>query len=74
MLSFDKSNRSQVKIRQANYGQTTSGYGGKLPTQYMVMWLQRWRRVYVMQYSNSGSAYIIIGGQEVFVDVYDGGI
>lgn len=74
MLSFDKSKREQVKIRQANYGQTASGYGRKLPTQYMVNYIQRWRRVYVMQFSNSGSTYIIIGGREVFIDVYDGSI
>jgi hypothetical protein len=69
-MGFDKENKEQVKHRVANYGRTQSGYGRKIPTDWMVMWMQRWRRVYVMQYSNAGSAYIIVGGDEVFVDVY----
>ena len=70
MPSFDKENKEQVKHRIANYGHRNRGYGRKIPTNWMVMWMQRWRRVYVMQYSNAGSTYIIIGGREVFVDVY----
>lgn len=37
---------------------TASGYGRRIPTRYMVQWKGRWRRVYVCQYSNSGTAYI----------------
>lgn len=70
MLSFDKLNKEQVKIRTTNYGRTQSGYGSKIPTDYMVRYLQRWRRVYVTQYSNAGSAYIIVGGQKVFIDLW----
>lgn len=38
--------------------QTASGYGLKLTTPYMVKWEGRWRRVYVRQYSNAGTAYL----------------
>lgn len=44
-----------------------SGYGRKVPTRYMLQLGKRWHRVYVMQYGNSGSAYVILGGQERFL-------
>jgi hypothetical protein len=37
---------------------TATGYGARIPTPYMVHWKGRWRRVYVAQYSNAGTAYI----------------
>lgn len=39
-------------------GQTLSGYGKALPTQYMVKWQGKWRRVKVVCFSNCGTAYI----------------
>lgn len=51
-----------------HYGTTASGYGGKIPTKYWVKYNARWRRVYVMIYSNSGSAYIVVNGKTVFLD------
>ena len=35
-----------------------TGYGKKIPTEYMVHYKNRWRRVYCCVYSNSGSLYI----------------
>lgn len=37
---------------------TSSGYGSKIPTQYMVQWEGKWRRVYCKIYSNIGTCYI----------------
>jgi len=46
-----------------------SGYGPKIPTRYRVKYGDnRWRRVYVMQYGNAGSAYILKEGKELFID------
>ena len=50
-----------------------SGYGSKIPTRYMIDYLgmgmvKRRYRVYVMNYGNSGSAYINVGGNVVFLD------
>jgi hypothetical protein len=42
--------------RGLNY--TASGYGNRIPSRHMVRWQGRWRRVYVCQYSNAGTAYI----------------
>ena len=37
-----------------------TGYGRRIPTQYRVrVFDQKWRRVYVVQYSNAGTAYIL---------------
>lgn len=46
------------------YNRTTSGYGSKLPTRYQVQLpgSKRWRRVYCMVYSNSGTCYVTIPG------------
>ena len=37
---------------------TATGYGPRIPSEYMVKWAGRWRRVYVACFGNSGSAYI----------------
>lgn len=49
-----------------------SGYGSKLPTSWQLQ-LQdkRWRRVYVILWSNSGSAYIITKSGKLFLGSYD---
>ena len=58
---------------QPNYGRTASGYGSKIPTRYQVELLGRWRRVYVMQYGNAGSAYVVYQGRRVFLrDIFHG--
>lgn len=44
------------QIRGLTY--TASGYGRRIPSRYMVLWEGRWRRVYVCQYGNAGTAYI----------------
>jgi len=39
---------------------TASGYGRRMPTEYMVKLpgSKRWRRVYVCCFSNAGTAYV----------------
>ena len=37
---------------------TASGYGSRIPSATMVKWEGRWRRVYVVIYGNSGTAYL----------------
>ena len=47
--------------------QTVTGYGGKLSTTKMIKVNGRWHRIYVMQYSNSGSAYILVNKEKIFI-------
>lgn len=37
---------------------TASGYGKRLPTEYMVRYMNKWRRVYCCCFSNIGTMYI----------------
>jgi hypothetical protein len=45
-----------------------SGYGGKIPTAHWVRYNERWHRVYIMCYSNSGTAYILVKGARLVLD------
>jgi hypothetical protein len=54
--------------RAPGYGNTVSGYGGKVPTVYRIKFTDnRIRRVYAMIYGNSGSVYVIVNGKDVFL-------
>lgn len=45
-----------------------TGYGGKIPTRHRILLGDgRWRRVYVMQYGNSGSPYVNVAGKDAFL-------
>lgn len=37
---------------------TSTGYGKRIPTRYMVRYNGKWRRVYCCIYSNNGTCYI----------------
>lgn len=54
-------------------GQTTTGYGSKMPTPYMVNLDGRLHRVYCMCYSNAGTCYIVKNGEVVTVDQHEVG-
>lgn len=63
LVYTDRTLVKAVKVEAApRSGQTVSGYGGKIPTRYMVHYAGTWHRVYMMQYGNSGSPYILKGG------------
>lgn len=47
---------------------TVSGYGGKIPTRFMLRYDNMWRRVYMMQYGNSGTPYILHRGADLVLD------
>lgn len=53
-----------------NYSRT--GYGMKLPTSWMLqLHGRRWHRVYVICFSNIGSAYICTKAGNLFLGSYD---
>lgn len=49
-----------AKITEPPLQRTVTGYGPKLPLPYMLKIANRWHRVYVAQYGNSGSAYVVL--------------
>lgn len=52
----------RVDTEAPRYGATVSGYGGKIPTRYVLRIGGRWRRVYASVYGNSGSTWVTIDG------------
>ena len=49
--------------------QTASGYGNKLTTPYKVEHNGRLYRVYSVCWSNSGSLYILPGGERLYLSI-----
>lgn len=47
--------------------QTASGYGSKLTNSFKTWFQGRWRRVYTMCWSDSGTCYIIVKGQKLIL-------
>lgn len=59
-----------VKVTDQPRTYSVTGYGRKIPTRYMLLCADnKKRRVYVITYANSGSPYVIIGGDMVFLSV-----
>jgi len=48
---------------------TATGYGSKIPTQYMVRFNDKWRRVYCAVYSNIGTLYIGKRSDNLIIDI-----
>lgn len=44
--------------QEKGFSYTATGYGKRIPTQYMVRFNGKWRRVYCKIYSNNGTLYI----------------
>ena len=61
----DQALLKETECRKAN---SKTGYGSKIPTQYMVYIANKWRRVYCRQYSNIGTLYVLIKGERVIID------
>lgn len=54
-----------------NVQETKSGYGKKLRLPYMVKYHNRLRRIYVCQYSNASTMYILVKGVIRIVDILE---
>lgn len=58
---------NDAKITEAPLNRSVTGYGPKVPTRYMVRIGTRWHRVYMAQYGNSGSAYVVLEGSDHYL-------
>jgi hypothetical protein len=57
---------------EAPPNRSRTGYGNKIPTSWELQLAdKRWRRVYVICYSNAGSAYIRTKNGSLFLGSYD---
>jgi hypothetical protein len=69
-LEFSRLSMDVATDAYAPISPSSSGYGKKIPTRYRVRCDDnRWRRVYCMIYSNSGTLWINKDGQKVVVDL-----
>lgn len=59
---------TDVKLTDTPPHRSATGYGRKIPTRYMVQITKRWHRIYMMQYSNAGTAYVLKGGDELILE------
>ena len=62
-----KTKLDELPWQKQGLQQTASGYGSKLVTPYKIRYAGRWRRVYAVCWSNSGTAYITVNGENIFV-------
>jgi hypothetical protein len=59
---------------KAPHNRSRTGYGNKIPTSWMLQLDgKRWYRVYVIQWSNMGSAYIRTKEGDLYLGAYDPG-
>lgn len=58
----------RVKETEWPHSNSRTGYGSKIPTQYMVFVGNKWRRVYCRIYSNVGTCYVLINKERVIID------
>ena len=58
---------TDARITETPRNPSASGYGPKIPTRYMLKIANRWHRVYMAQYGNSGSAYVVLRGQDYYL-------
>ena len=56
-------------LREPRYGRDQFGYGRQIPTRHKLLYLNRWRRVFVCLMSNAGTAYVLVKGEWHVLDV-----
>jgi len=66
-LQFRKTPVQRRGFLQLLPGQSASGYGNRIATDYMVKVGNRWRRIYCICHSNVGSLYVKEGTDRLFV-------
>lgn len=50
---------------------TSSGYGSKIPTEWVTYINNRKHRIYIVIYSNSGSLYVLINKRKYYIYEHD---
>lgn len=66
---YQTSMADAVKTTESPRNPYAMGYGRKIPTQYMILFWGKWRRVYNCCFSNSGTLWVYVNGEEIVVDI-----
>ena len=56
------------RVTEPPQNRSRSGYGSKLPTSLQLRIDSRWHRVYVVCWSNAGTAYVVKGGERLYIE------
>lgn len=67
MVYLDMSTVQARRTTKPPHNRSRSGYGSKVPTAYQLQIDKRWHRVYSVIWSNSGTCYIVKGGQRLYI-------
>lgn len=69
----DSATIAECRITDCPPNRYAMGYGRKIPTSRMIRLEGEkiWRRVYVMCWSNCGTAYVIVKGRVLVLDEFD---
>lgn len=65
---LDNETVTAIRLTEAPFNRSVTGYGGKIPTRWMLRIGPRWHRIYVMRYANSGTAYVCKGGLNLVLE------
>lgn len=57
-----------LEWQKKGWSYTSTGYGSKIPTRYMVKHNKKMKRVYCMIYSNIGMLYIMHKGDKIILN------
>jgi hypothetical protein len=63
---LDHNKVTAVRQTETPHNYSRTGYGNKLPTSWQIRVNKRWHRVYVVCWSNSGSAYVNVGKEHLY--------
>ncbi len=67
MKYLDMSEVQTRRMTEPPRWRSRSGYGSKLPTSYELRIAGRWHRVYMVCWSNSGTAYVLRKGEPHYI-------
>lgn len=71
---LDETRVTDKRQTKAPLNRSRSGYGNKIPSTWMLkLDGKRWHRVYIICFSNAGSAYILVKDERLFLGSYDPG-
>lgn len=66
-----RTERVRHTITEAPVNRSRTGYGSKIPTQYMIEYFGRKYRVYSVCHSNVTREYVIVRGEQIGVLIFN---
>lgn len=72
---LDPARVTSKRLTEPPHNRSRTGYGSRIPSSWLLrLDGKRWYRVYIVCWSNSGSAYVVSRGERLFLGAYDPGL